>query len=260
MKKNYLTKMLTAAFCVLFAAQAFGQISNGNPVARTIRTGNRPVKGDWGLFVGPSYNEIRDLLDKNSDIDTWYGLPLVNIKYFLGDKTEFRTGIQLCSKSYKTKGDILDDKDYLEKERDAYYRLSPGIARHFSPTNILDVYIGAALPFGVTVDNYVSKYDGKTAPYTGIHKRTSFEVGFQAFIGLQCFVADLPVAIGLEYGFSGMKYFGQKVKNTVLDGEGSEQTFYTTLDDPTTPYSKVKCSEGYFGSDVRITLSYYFNK
>ena len=104
-------------------------------------------------------------------------------------------------------------------------------------------------------DKYTYKYDGKN---DGSVKVSSFELGLGAFIGLQCFVADLPVAVGLEYGFSGVKYFGQKEKHIILDGDNNEQTFYTTPGG-STPYTKLKSTSGYFGSDLRITLSYYFN-
>ena len=148
------------------------------------------------------------------------------------------------------------DKDEFEKQHEAYYRLTPGIAYHFSSNNILDVYVGAQLPFGLSTDNYIYKYDDKN---NGTTKRTSFEIGLGAFIGLQCFVADLPVAVGLEYGFSGVKYFGQKDKHIILDQDGNEQTFYTNPDDPQQAYTKLKSTRGYFGSDLRVTISYFFN-
>lgn len=266
MKKTTLAKsLLTAAMFVLMATQAFGQISTGTPTHRTLPTGNRPVAGDWGLFIGPSVNEISDLIHTNSNLDTWYMIPLVNVKYYNTDNIEFRAGLQISSKTWKVSGTQMDPdyssgKDEFEKQRDAYYRLTPGIAYHFAPTNILDVYVGAQLPFGLSTDKYTYQYDGKNY---GTCKRTSFEIGLGAFIGLQCFIADLPVAIGLEYGFSGVKYFGQKYKNIITDSDGSEQTFYTTPQGDNAggsqPYKSLRATKGYFGSDLRITLSYYFN-
>lgn len=253
--------LLTAAMFVLMATQAFGQISTGTPTHRTLPTGNRPVAGDWGLFIGPSINEINDLTKKDTNLDTWYMLPLVNVKYYYTDNIEFRAGLQVSSKTWKTSGTLMNTtdfssgKDEYEKQHDAYYRLSPGIAYHFATTNILDVYVGAQLPFGLSTDKYTYQYDGKN---DGTCKRTSFEIGLGAFIGLQCFIADLPLAVGLEYGFSGVKYFGQKEKHIILDNDDNEQTYYTTPGD-TKPYKSLKSTKGYFGSDLRITLSYYFN-
>lgn len=256
MKKSTLTKSLLAfAMFVLFASQALGQISTGNTTHRTIPTGNRPVAGDWGLYIGYGINEIHDLMNKDTDINTWFMLPLVNVKYYSSDNFEWRAGIQLSSISYKTKGTILEDKDEVAKLYEAYYRLKPGIAYHFSSNNILDVYVGAELPFGISFDNHKYLYDNKNY---GTTTRSSFEIGLGAFIGLQCFVADLPVAIGLEYGFSGVKYFGQKEKHIVANPDGSEQTYYTTPGGDT-QYSKLKSSKGYFGSDLRVTISYFFN-
>jgi hypothetical protein len=256
MKKSIFVKsLLSAMLVVLFATQAFGQITTGTPVSRNIPTGNRPEAGDWGIFIGPSVNEIADLLSKQSSINTWLMVPLVNVKYYTSDNFEIRGGLQISSISYKTKGTILDDKDELSKQHEAYYRIYPGIAYHFSPNNILDVYMGAQIPFGLSVAKDKYMYDGKNY---GTTQRTSFEIGLGAFIGIQCFIADLPVAIGLEYGFSGVKYFGQKYKNITTDQEGNEQTFYTT-ENSDKQYSKLKSSKGYFGSDLRVTLSYFFN-
>ena len=59
-----------------------------------------------------------------------------------------------------------------------------------------------------------------------------------------------------------MRYFGQKYKNIVLDEDDNEQTYYTTdkdEDDPTQFYKDLKRQKGKFGSEIRFTVSYYFN-
>lgn len=242
------------------------QISEGEPYSRTIRTGNRPGAGDWGIFIGPSFSEIVQMLDDNISIT---GFPLVNMKYYTSDNLEFRCGIQMSRSTDKTAGDlIIEDYDYdtdeyiisekpvTMKYQDMFYRLTPGIAYHFSSKNLLDVYVGASLPFGISGDKYINIFDGKNYD---TQKRTSFEIGLGAFIGLQCFVADLPVAIGFEYGLSGIKFLGQKYKHINVDEEGVEQVYYTTYsyyDDER--YSTLKSSRGYLGSDVRFTISYFF--
>lgn len=230
------------------------QISEGEPYSRTIRTGNRPTSGYWGIFIGPSLSEIYQIVDR--DI-SWAGLPLVNVKHYFSDELEFRCGIQMSRSASKTSGNLLEDKEQIKrKTQESFYRLSPGIAYHFSPKNLLDVYVGATLPFGLSGDKYINVYDGKNY---GTQKRTSFEIGLGAYIGLQCFVADLPVAVGFEYGLSCYKYLGQKYKNITVDENGSEQVFYTTTPhDGAVEYSKLKNSYGYLGSDVRLTISYFF--
>jgi len=232
------------------------QISEGEPYSRTIRTGNRPGSGDWGIFIGPSLTDISSMLDKDV---SWQGLPLVNIKHYYSDNLELRCGVQLSKITDKLSGSLLvDDVDYetFYKETESYYRLTPGIAYHFSSKNLLDVYTGASLPIGVSGDKYINRFDGDN--YDS-QTRTSFEIGLGAFIGLQCFVADLPVAIGLEYGITGYKSLGEQYKNITTDENGVEQVFYT--DSPYSDYnqySELKKSSGYLGSDVRITISYFF--
>lgn len=256
-KTSILSKSLIVMILLLVASasQVFAQISEGEPYSRTIRTGNRPGYGDWGIFIGPSVSEIEQMIDR--DI-TWRGLPLVNVKYYMEDNLELRLGLQLSKSKRKIKGDLIIDETeniyarYVNGE--SYYRLTPGIAYHFSSKNLLDVYVGANLPFGISSDQYVEE----AGDMLFSQKRSSFEIGIGAFIGLQCFVADLPVAIGVEYGFSGIKYFGQKYKNTFVDEDGVEQVFYSTSRWSEDEYSSLKSSNGYFGSDIRLTISYFF--
>ena len=267
-KCTLLTKSLLIAvvLCVCAVSQAFGQISNGSPTARTIKTGNRPGEGDWGLYVGLSLDQIKDL--KNKDID-WKGIPILNFKYFTSDNLELRLGFLGNSKSAKAKGDLYETpgdfdsatKDNLVKDKAGEYCFYPGIAWHFSPTNILDVYVGCDIPIGYDYDKYTKIYDGKNR---ATQTRSSFEIGFEGFVGLQCFIADLPLAVGVEYGFSGMRYFGQKYKHIITDADDNEQTFYTTDkvrdgEEPEEYYKNLKSRKGKFGSEIRFTVSYYFN-
>ncbi|MBQ2906744.1 MAG: hypothetical protein IJE47_03105 [Bacteroidales bacterium] len=258
MKKTSILSKSLIVMILLFVAstsQMFAQISEGEPYSRTIRTGNRPGYGDWGIFIGPSLSEIGQMID--SDI-TWRGLPLVNVKYYMEDNLELRLGLQLSKSMEKIKGDLIVDERGSIYSRyvdgNSYYRLTPGIAYHFSSTNLLDVYVGANLPFGLSSEQYVNE----TGDMLFSQKRSSFEIGIGAFIGLQCFVADLPVAIGVEYGFSGMKYLGQKYENIIVDEDGVEQVFYSTTQWSDDEYSTLKSSNGFFGSDIRLTISYFF--
>ena len=259
MKKTSLFSKSLILMILLFIGSApiMAQISEGEPYSRTIRTGNRPGSGDWGIFIGPSFSEIEQMFDYGI---SWRGLPLVNVKYYLKDNLELRCGIQASKLTYNTNGYYWEDEfntEYNNKTSESLFRLSPGIARHFSPTNILDVYVGATLPFGLSTDKYINRINGKG---NGTSERSSFEIGVGAYIGLQCFVADLPVAIGLEYGLSAVKYFGQKYKNVITDEDGVEQTYYTEEPDYgwSTQYSELKRSKGELGADVRFTISYFF--
>lgn len=260
MKKSLLIKSLVAVLIVVCSAfSAVAQISEGEPYSRTIRTGNRPTHGDWGIFIAtPNLLEVGDMI---SGAITWRGLPLVNVKYYPSDNFEVRLGVNISKTKDKLSGEEIDGENrkkhipVKEVNGESYYRLVPSCAYHFSSKNILDVYVGAKLPLGLSSEQIVSEYSKESF----VQKRSSFEIGLGAFIGLQCFVADLPVAIGLEYGFAGMKYLGQKYKNVIVDEDGKEQTFYTTDSDiDGTHYSTLKSSNGRIDSDIRISISYFF--
>lgn len=259
MKKTSILSKSLILMILLFIGSAplMAQISEGEPYSRTIRTGNRPSSGDWGIFIGPSLFEIEQMLDKDV---SWRGLPLVNFKRYRSDNIEIRCGIQLSNTKSKQNGEMITnegngDVQTSVKDQESFYRLTPGIAYHFSSKNLLDVYIGANLPLGLSLEKHINVYDGDNV---GTKTRSSFEIGLGTYIGLQCFVADLPVAIGLEYGLTFYKYFGQKYKNIDIDEDGREQTYYTVDSYSPIQYSSLKSSQGYIGSDVRFTISYFF--
>jgi hypothetical protein len=240
----------------------FAQISEGITNSTVIRTGNRPGAGTFGIYVGPSLNDILNLVDKNV---SWRGFPIVNFKYYHSSQLEFRLGLQFYSISTKTKGTILVDNGvaptFNTRTKESYNRITPGVAYHFSSKNIVDVYLGASVLLGYDIDikDWTSSDD---VAMVNKVKRTSFVMGGEAFIGLQCFVADLPLAIGLEYGISALGELGQKYKHEVgsRDGSTSTQIFYT-LDGQfgSTEYSKLSSTKGNVGNDVRLTISYYFH-
>lgn len=255
---------------------AFAQLSTGSSTAHLIKTGNRPQGGDFGIFIGPSYSEIKDMID--SDIK-FRGFPLVNFKYYSSPNIEWRLGLQFYRTREKLKGDAISNFDegkegqafedlgtIKSKNLKSFNRITPGIAYHFSSRNILDVYVGASLPFGWERDKQVneSEYDGEKE--VNNCSRGSFVIGLGGFIGLQAFIADLPFSIGLEYGLSGLLHTGQKYKHEITTEDGTK-TYYTKFDkknidvkDDGVWFDKLHSKRGEFGSDVRITLSYYFNK
>ncbi len=249
----------------------FGQLSTRESIPSVIHMGTRPEAGNFGIFIGPSISEIKDMVDKGI---RWKGLPLVNFKYYIKDRLEVRLGLQFSKTREKSDGDLLNiSNDYFEEEEgempdeevgntsvkvidmNSYNRLTPGIAYHFSPQNIVDVYVGANVPLGW--DRYKSVHN--EGDIKNEVSQNVFVVGVGGFIGLQWFVADLPVALGFEYGFYGLSQSGMKYKHVVSDGETS-QTYYTKDENDGVLYDNLKHSKFDFGTDLRITLSYYFKR
>lgn len=84
-------------------------------------------------------------------------------------------------------------------------------------------------------------------------------------MGLQAFIADLPIALGFEYGIFSRFDLGLKYKSVVTTGNKT-QTSYRL--DPSLfknlqigyydTYSKLNARRGEIGSQFRLTLSYYF--
>ena len=257
--------------CLAFMCMAQAQLSEGKPYSTSsIKTGNRPQAGDWGLYIGPSFSEVVDLINwaksvnKDEGIAVVRGLPLLNVKYYIKDNLEFRAGIQFYNVVTNYKGTfVANDKNEIAKNKysNALFRLYPGVTYHFPIKNIVDVYMGGQLPFGFDIDKDIQEFGN----YKNNATRNSFVFGFGALVGLQVFVADLPFSIGLEYGLSGLLKCGQKVKREVTDVEGHTQVFYNTLDDynnddqMATAYSKLNGQKFELGNDFRLTFTYYFN-
>lgn len=246
-------KLLLAAFFV--SSVCFAQLSTRENTTSVFKTGSRPQAGSYGLFIGPSYSEIKDMSD--NDQFNVRGIPLINLKYYATEKLEYRLGLQFSGKSW-TKSGQSDDKtpvDVYYHESNSFNRITVGGAYHFSPKNLLDVYTGAYIPLGW--DSYGSE---NTVGKSGLKiSKFSPVIGMGAYIGLQAFIADLPVSVGLEYGLSGLARGGKQYKN-VLTSNGKEETYYTEDKNSNTGYSKLRFGESSFGTDLRITLSYYFNK
>ena len=280
---------ITMALCLAFVGLAQAQLSQGQTYSTKIVTGNRPGAGDWGLYFGPSYSEIADLVDTwNSQDEKAFGLPLINLKYYLSNRMELRFGLLYNGHTTNASGnydvDFDDIYSYYDENfgtrniplTDKYYtrrfRVSPGIAYHFSPKNILDVYVGASLPIGVDAMNSVyetENYQVVTNDATGTHSLqkyevkdnynyNSFTIGLGAFIGLQAFVADLPLSLGFEYGLTGMLRTNDKWYHEVADGYGNSQSYYT-MDGDYLHFDQLTNKSKYMGTDFRFTISYYFN-
>lgn len=242
----------------------YAQLTTGKPSAKEIRTGNRAQAGDFGLYLGVTSNMFKDMFDGDIKLTA---LPLINLKYMVSNQFETRLGIELYKSSERLKGDALSmgesgnsstyflDNKYAKSQAMFY----PGVAYHFSKKNLLDVYVGAELPIGWNSDKTIREEDGAKMSIT----KNSFVIGLGAFIGLQAYIANLPLAVGVEYGISSRFDTGLKYKNE-YSGEGESQTYYTAdLEnfkhlESNERFDNLKAKKGEIGSQFRLTLTYYF--
>lgn len=247
--------MLVAVIAFFSTAYASAQLTTAEPVASKIKGGNRAKAGDYGLYMGITSNMFQGWADESLEINA---LPLLNFKYMFSDALEGRLGLEFYKEKAKETSEVSVDKsnstiEGKAKTVNSENYLYPGIAYHFAPKNILDVYVGAELPIGWTRDVYVNK-SGNTSNTV---KGNTFNIGLGAFVGLQAYIADLPLALGVEYGLSAIHKTGLKYKNIVEDNTGKRSVYYTKPDSGT-QYDDLSSKEGGIGSQFRLTFTYYF--
>lgn len=256
---------LAVVLCIGAISTASAQLTTGQPTSSTIRTGNRPGAGSYGIYFGATSNLFRDMA--NADIKV-ASLPLINFKYMNTDDVEWRLGVEIYKSTETLKGKTEKSeeesaKSFKNKSKESKAALYPGIAYHFSKNNILDVYVGAELPLGW--DTYKTVRNNGVTKTDISYQKNAFFVGLGGFVGLQAFIADLPLAIGFEYGISSRFDLGLKYKS-VVTSDGKTQTVYMpdasqfkelgVSDDDV--YSKLSARKGEVGGQFRLTLSYYF--
>lgn len=254
--KKLIVCMLACAFLASFSVQA--QITEGKHSSTVLKTGNRPDYGTWGIFIGPSLSDILLMIDQ--DIN-YRGVPLVNFKYYWDDSWEFRLGFQFYKTKEKAKGEDDESSNVKYSNVKANNRITPGFAYHFNSKNLLDVYVGAALPIGWDITKGISSSSIGNEEYSLTTTQRSFIMGAQAFIGLQVFVADLPFSIGLEYGVSALFRGGLQTKNEIKSGSSTEK-YYTAPDDNDLNlrgnFDDLTMRKTEIGGDIRLTFTYYF--
>ncbi|MBQ8968326.1 MAG: hypothetical protein IJ064_01135 [Bacteroidaceae bacterium] len=253
-----------------FTSQVSAQITEGEPTAHKIRTGNRMEKGNWGLYMGVTSDMFKNW--KDASIKNDISLPLLNVKYMASDKLELRIGVQALKNretlkgsiatAYDTDGSIDKADDFKNKNLKAQARFTPGFAYHFSKHNILDVYAGAEMPLGWSREKWVDNDEDTDRSL----RHGTFDIGLGGFVGLQAFIGHLPLALGVEYGLSSITHCGNKYVQKVdgKDALGNKVDYtYKFRNDPRTvtgqtPYKSLKNRGTELGSQFRITLSYYF--
>jgi len=268
-------KILFSALMACFAMTASAQISEGAPSAKKYATGNRPMKGTFGLYVGAETDLFKT--DEGPKSGQFHVLPIINLKYMATDNLELRMGMKFWKQRESFKG-TMDEAEGVVAETqstkwvEADNQFRPGFAYHFTKSNLLDVYAGVEgiLGWKRNTITYNAEVDG-TKSYNNVRIR-NIQFGANAFIGLQAFIARLPLALGVEYGI-GTRWDGAlKARSSAKTGDNDAIVKYspdaTQLTHVNLPnnqlgnqtWDAVKGRKGQWGSQVRLTLSYYFNR
>ena len=242
-------KKVLLAFAILCGIAAQAQISTGESTAQVIRTGNRADKGDFGLYLGLTSDIVKGVFEKDASFSA---LPLINLKYMVTDKVEARLGFEWWAKNTSA-SNVDEDHEWVSKDvnKENNIMFYPGIAYHFNRSNILDVYVGGELPIGgAGISQYMKYNNDEEENEHGHYTATQFNVGLGAFIGLQAYICNLPLAIGLEYGVSCLYSHVQNGRFSTEDGLTTQQI----------PQNLAHARDNKFklGNQVRLTVSYFF--
>ncbi len=259
---------ITGILLLFLSVNTFGQLSDRVNNPSTLKVGTRPVQGNMGIYFGISYRDIKDWVE--TEEYEYTGIPLVSFKYYVTDTWVGRLGINSSKKSKVEEGEIdpLVDGSFLVERRfnevESKFIITPGFEYHFTNSNLLDVYAGALIPWGWTKEEYItdSRYTTGEYNYSTVTKR-SYAYGYEFFIGLQAFIADLPLAIGFDMGVAGLGYFKDKYKhvnNVSVGGLTTDQTFYTVDKDAGFKYRDLTSKNFELEGNIRVTLSYFFGR
>lgn len=255
--------LLTIVTALAAFTSANAQLMERNNVTSRIVAGTRPQQGDFGFMFGASVQEISEIVDDELDVR---GFPLMSFKYYLSDQLELRLNTQSYAKSKSIQGSLnnqIGQEDNVEKE--SFIRFMPGVQYHFASTNLLDTYAGLGLIVGSEKNQVLtSEKTSLTGDYVAneMTKKT-FVTGFNINFGLQAFIADLPISLGVEASIRGLKHSNLQYENTFKSSVGgveTNQTYYTIDDTSALRYESLEYKSFDLGADLRIMLSYYFRK
>lgn len=237
--------LLFTAIVAMTITQSFGQLSTRENSDFNVRMGTRPQAGDGVLqFVLPMFNEngAAHLFRGNS----LFANDFLTYKYYLKDDVALRAGLRWSVSSGKVSGTAADssainnipntalselNQRYINRD----FSIAAGLEKHFSNSNIFDVYAGGEILLGTAKDKRVEEYDsfdGDLSHTTS--KRSSSVFGFGLVTGFNVFIAELPISVGVEYGLTGKWLFGDKTHVTVenrVGGTSVSGEYYSQSDD-----------------------------
>lgn len=224
--------LLFTAFVVLTVSQSFAQLSTRENYDVKLRLGTRPQAGDAALqFVLPIFSEngAAHLFRGNA----LFANDFLTYKYYHTDDIVIRAGLRWSVESGKVSGTAADSSDINmipetevetlnQKFTNRDFSIAAGLEKHFTNSNIFDVYAGGEIMIGLGKDKSVEEYDyfNGDQDYTTMTTNTRV-LGFGLVTGFNVFVAELPLSIGLEYGLTGKWLFGGKTKVEVEQTIGS---------------------------------------
>jgi|GEM_PF-1040988 len=237
--------LLFTAFVVLTVSQSFAQLSTRENYDVNLRLGTRPQAGDACLqFVLPLFSDsLSAFLYSGNSL---FANDFLTYKYYMTDDVVLRTGLRWSVESGKFSGTAADSTDINpipetelqtveQKFTSRDFSIAAGLEKHFSNSNIFDVYGGAEIMIGLGKDKSRNDRDYFNGDKQYMTSTTNTRVlGFGLVTGFNIFVAELPLSIGLEYGLTGKWLFGGKTKVEVdedINGTSVSGEYFTQEED-----------------------------
>jgi len=259
-------------FLLNYLAKAQTLTERTNDVS-VYKMGNRPSKGTKLLTFGLNLN------DTEGNLFSKYNLfqkgNLLTGKYFISDRTAIRGGLRISKQTNSSGGNIdttLSGGSTLSNnlsQTTRNYAIMPGIERHMSYSNFFDIYFGSDLYLGLNKNSELQDYSYTNGFYDNRNAVTNTtQLGLAGVVGLNVFILDLPISVGIEYGLMGIWDLGGKthVVEKINDPLGARTNNYYTqnsdaLGNPDNKdYSSLKKSSSTIetNSNLRVLLNVYF--
>lgn len=258
---------------VLFANAASAQLSTRTNDSSIVKLGARPVEGDMSLSF--SYPFMVDgqwglgLKDSILQFDDY-----ITYRYYITDNIVLKLGMMYYKSSARTVGTtkdtaqlgILNNDNKLSKYR---FGIVPGAEYHFGKSNIFDVYLGGNLCLGFGNNVNINDFELVNGDYSKYKAKTNTTlVGIGGVIGINVFIANLPLSIGLKYDFNSNWTIGGKTLVNASQKIGtieSTQEFYMQNNDiygnpDLVQYESLKRTVWNTNHDIRLVLNVYFGK
>jgi hypothetical protein len=124
--------------------------------------------------------------------------------------------------------------------------------------------MGFLIPLGWDREKFIDEEAFRLNYNNYSRTRTSITYGGEAFIGVQAFVADLPLALGIDFGVAAMGHLFDRYKHEVSTKVGSltsEQVYYTVDDTGAgIAYESLNRRDFQLQGNIRVTFAYFFKK
>lgn len=265
---------LAVISCCLTMQNSYSQLSDRINNPSTLKIGTRPVAGNLGISFGVSVNDLQSIVeDWQSDSIEYQTLPITTFKYYFMDDLVFTLGIKHKRKKLVISGDMNHERPFntsnytyrKHKEITTEFMIVPGAEKHFLSSNIFDVYVGGRIPIGIVNDVLQNDVEIDGGDYSNIlQKKNSLYYGLDILIGMQFFIADLPLALGFELEWSGAGYKSNKTKHIeeIRSGNNTTNNTYYTTDLENTGYEYTSLNARSFetNTDIKVSFNYFFRK